>query len=544
MDVAKAAAYNKFAASKLFYGRDVDFEVIAAIEEYRDSLPGVDLIVDPKRLYAFDGNAAHLLGYTREVAENELKTLGDAYAPGDLTGKTGLEKAYEPNIRGQKGLQFVAVNKNGQRVASFNDGKSDLSGLEGDDLYLGLDTDLQELAEKLMGTARGSVVAVDPRNGEILCFVSKPDYDPRLFSGKTGRTYYNVVRDAPGIPLYNRATQGVYPPGSTWKPLMALMAMQEGIITEKTRLPCIGGYRFGNRFATCHGGVHGMIDYKTAIAVSCNSFFYQLGVKMGLEKFHYYGALFGFGQRTKLDIGEERAGILPSRGYMDKAVGKGNWTNYVLMNWGIGQGEVSVTPMQMVAYTAAISMNGLWNQPHAVREIYSKTMRKRMPVSYESRQIPIDADHFRVIKEAMREVVSNGTARSVDLPGFDVCGKTGTADVRKGQPPQSWFICFAPMNDPKIAMVVTGEGQGYGAAFAAPIARKLLEQFFLQKWPADVPRDSTWLRQPGLTPSTSPLQDSTPPQRGPFWKAPKERPVATMPKPIAAVRSSTTPSPR
>lgn len=529
-DVQKSAKFNKFAASKLYYGRDVDFEIISAIEEQRDSLPGVDLIVDPKRQYAFDGNASHLLGYTREVAESQLRQLGDAYSPGDLTGQTGLERAYERNVRGIKGLQYVAVNKNGQRVASFNDGKSDVAGLEGDDLFLGIDTDLQELAEKLMGSSRGSIVAVDPRNGEILCFVSKPDFDPRSFSGKTGRTYYNVVRDAPGIPLLNRATTGQYHPGSTWKPLMALMAMQEGIITPTTRLPCIGGYQFGNRFATCHGGVHGMIDYKTAIAVSCNSFFYQLGVKVGLEKFYYYGSLFGFGQKTGVDIGEEKRGLLPSREFMDKHVGKGNWTNYVLMNWGIGQGEVEVTPMQLAAYTAAISMNGLWNQPHAVREIYSKTLNKRIKVSYESRDIPIKKEYFSVVKEAMRAVVTSGTARLVDLPGYDVCGKTGTADVRKGQPPQSWFICFAPMNDPKIAMVVTGEGAGYGAAFAAPIARKLLDLFFLKQWPADVARDTTWTRKPGVTPRSAAPADSAPQRKGPFAKPYVERAVATLPR--------------
>ncbi|MCX6139691.1 MAG: penicillin-binding protein 2 [Candidatus Kapabacteria bacterium] len=516
-EVEKSARYNKFAAAKLSYGRDVEFDIIAAIEEQRNSLPGVDLIVDPKRLYAFDGNGVHLLGYTREVSENSLKSLGDSYSPGDLTGIIGLEKAYESNIRGQKGLQFVAVNKNGQRVASFNEGKNDIAGLEGDDLYLGLDTDLQELAEKLLGDSRGSIVALDPRNGEILCMASKPDFDPRKFSGKSGRSYYNEVDALAGNAMLNRATRGAYHPGSTWKPMMALMALQEGIITEKTKLLCAGGFRFGNRFATCHGGVHGMIDYKTAIAVSCNSFFYQLGVKIGIERFTYYGSLFGFGQRTRVDIGQELWGNLPSRAALDKAYGKGGWTNYVLMNWGIGQGELDVTPLQLCAYTAAIAMNGLWNQPHAVREIYYKSLQRRNKVSYDSRMIPIEKDHFRVVKEAMRAVVSSGTGRSVDIPGLDVCGKTGTEDVKKGAPPQSWFICFAPMNDPKIAMVVTGEGEGFGAVFAAPIARKLLENFFNKVWPADVPRDSMWIKKPGLTPMNAKvLLDSMPQHRGPF----------------------------
>ena len=191
LEVRRAAAYNKFAAAKIPYGRDIPVELVAQIEEQRDSLRGVDIIIDPKRLYAFDGNAAHLLGYTREVAEWQLKKLGDAYAPGDMTGQTGLEKSYEVAIRGQKGTQFIAVNKNGKKVESFNDGKSDQFGLEGDDLYLGLDTDLQELAEKLLSSAKGSVIALDPSNGEVLCYASKPDYDLRQFAGKTARSYYN-----------------------------------------------------------------------------------------------------------------------------------------------------------------------------------------------------------------------------------------------------------------------------------------------------------------------------------------------------------------
>lgn len=539
-EVRKAATYNKFAASKLSYGRDIPVELVAQIEEQRDALRGVDIIIDPKRLYAFDGNAAHLLGYTREVAEWQLKKLGDAYAPGDMTGQTGLEKSYEVAIRGQKGTQFIAVNKNGKKVESFNDGKSDQFGLEGDDLYLGLDTDLQELAEKLMGSAKGSVVALDPANGEVLCYASKPDFDLRQFAGKTARSYYNQIYRDPGIPLMNRASNAMYHPGSTWKPLMTLMALQEGVITPKTRLMCAGGFQYGNRFAKCHGGVHGMIDCSYAIQVSCNSFFYQVGLKMGAERFHRYGAMFGFGQRTMMDIpsGEDGKGILPSKEYMDRRLGPKNWTPYAFMNWGIGQGEVNVTPLQLVAYTAALANGGSWHQPHAVREIYSKTLRKRAKVAYETRKVPINNEYFDVVKQAMREVVKNGTARGADVPGLNVCGKTGTAEASGGNKDQSWFICFAPLENPKIAMVVTGEGQGFGATFAVPVARKLLELYFNRTWPADVPRDSTWSKKPGTTPQSSvPKQDSEPIQ-GPFAKSIPNKPKAILPANTALVSAS------
>ncbi|MBU3698584.1 MAG: penicillin-binding protein 2 [Candidatus Kapabacteria bacterium] len=539
----KAARYNKFAATKLSYGRDVSFDIVSKIEELRDSLPGVDMIIDPKRMYAFDGNGAHLLGFTREVAEWELKELGDAYAPGDVTGKAGLEKSYEAAIRGQKGLQFVAVNKNGQKVASFNDGKSDTPGLEGDDLYLGIDTDLQELAEKLLTGARGSVVAIDPATGEILCYASKPDFDLRKFTGKTARSYYNELASDPSIPMLNRASNSMYHPGSTWKPLMTLMALQEGVITPKTKLMCAGGYTYGNRFALCHGGVHGMIDCSYALQVSCNSFYYQLGLKMGVDRFHKYGAMFGFGSRTKVDIpsGEDGRGILPSRAYMDRAYGSKNWTQYALMNWGIGQGEVNVTPLQLAAYTAAIANGGTWNQPHAVRAIYSKTLQRRNSIAYESRKVPINQEYFDIVKKAMRLVVSSGTARGADIPGLDVCGKTGTAQTSGGKQDQSWFICFAPMNDPKIAMVVTGEGKGFGAQFAVPIAQKLLDLYLNRRWPADVARDSTWLIKPGVTPqqreASKPAQPTT---EGPFASLDPPKPVATKPSDTTSVASSQT----
>lgn len=517
-EVRKAATFNKFAAAKIPSGRDVSFEVISAIEEQRDDLPGVDIIIDPKRLYAFDGNAAHLLGYTREVSEWQLKSLGDSYDPGDVTGQTGLEKAYEPFVRGTKGFQFVAVNKSGQRVASFNDGKSDQAALEGSDLYLGLDIELQELAEKLMAGHTGGVVALDPNNGEILCYVSKPDFDLRNFTGKTSRTYYNQIHDDKGVPLFNRVSMPIYPPGSTWKPLMALAGLQEGIITDKSTLYCAGGFTFGNRTCKCHGGVHGAIDVNRAIASSCNAFFNQIAVKLGVERFHQYGSMFGFGQKTRADITEEARGILPSRAYMNKAYGERGWTNYALVNWGIGQGEVQVTPLQMVTYIAAIANEGTLYQPHAVRAMYNKQLKQRQNVSYDSQKIPIENRHFKTVKNAMRQVVTNGTARIADIPGFDVCGKTGTAETKQGD--QGWFVCFAPKDNPRIALVVTVERGGFGGVVAAPIVRKLLEKFFLNKWPDDVKRDSTWTKQAGGPATPGQKEGSKPASPAPAPKGP------------------------
>lgn len=524
-EVHRMAAFNRFNPSKISYGRDIDYAVLSAVEERREELPGVDIIVDPKRLYAFDGNASHLLGYTREVNEWHLKNLGDSYDPGDITGQTGLEKAYEQSIRGQKGFQFIAVNNKGQRIAKFNDGKSDIEAREGNDLYLGLDTDLQELAEKLIAPHKGGVIALDPATGEILCYVSSPDYDLRQFSGRTSRTYYNTLVKDPGNPLFNRVSMPQYSPGSTWKPLMALAALQEGIITTTSKLYCSGGFQYGNRFAKCHGGVHGSIDVKTALTVSCNAFFYQLGVKLGMDRIHYYGDAFGFGRKTNADITEESMGIMPDSTYLNKQWGKGNWTDYVVMNWAIGQGELAVTPLQMVSYIAAVANEGTWNQPHAARAMYDKTLNKIFKFTHAKNQIPIDKTHFFTVKQMLRAVVSSGTGRGIDIPGLDVCGKTGTAQALPGQKDQSWFLCFAPMNNPKIALVVTAEGGGFGATTALPIARKLLELYLLNKWPDGIERDSTWIQKADVVSDSTSARPHSPNSKGPF--VPELNPKAT-----------------
>lgn len=502
-EVRTVAVRNKFQPAKMSFGRDVDFDVLSQIEERHDELAGVDLTIEPKRRYMFDGNAAHLFGYTREVSPEQLKRLGDAYEPGDMTGKAGIELTYEPFVRGQKGYEFIAVNKSGQRVESFNNGKSDLQAREGFDLYLGLDADLQELAEKLLSNWKGSAVALDPNNGEILAFVSKPDFDPRQLTGREGRAYFNdLVRD-PRKLFFNRASQSMYPPGSTWKPLMALAGLAEGVITETSTLHCAGGFAYGNAFCKCHGGVHGNIRVKDAVAVSCNAFFNQIALRLGVERHHYYASLFGFGQKTRADISEEFAGIIPNTEWMNKRYGKRGWTKYATVNWGIGQGEVSVTPLQMAAYMCAIANEGTLYQPHAVRAIYNKALRRKEVLSFDERKIPIDKHYFQIVKEGMRQVVTNGTARSVDIPGFEVCGKTGTAQT--GGKDQSWFVCFAPKDNPRIAIVVTAEEGSWGATTAGPIARKMLEWFFLKQWPADVKRDPQYelYQQPAAKPDTT-----------------------------------------
>lgn len=486
-EVHKAAAYNKFNPAKISYGRDIDFAVMSAIEEQRDELIGVDVIIDPKRYYAFEGNATHLLGYTREVSEWQLKQLGDSYDPGDITGYSGLESSYETYIRGQKGLQFVAVNNRGQRVASFNEGKSDQPPGEGFDLYLGLDVDVQVLAEKLMEGKRGGAVAIDPSNGEVIAFVSKPDFDLRKMTGRASRSFFNSVMTDPEKPQFNRASMPTYPPGSTWKMLIALACLQEGLITPTTTLYCGGSYNYGNKSMACHGA-HGGVQLARAIQASCNVYFAQCGMKLGSNGMKKYASMFGFGEKAGMDIpsGEDARGRVPDSTYMDKIWGKRGWSPYAPANWGIGQGEVTVTPLQMARYTAAIANGGTLYQPHAVRAMYNKILRQKNDISFGATEIPIDKTYIDAVKKGMFMVVNEpgGTAFSVKIPDITMCGKTGTAQNPHGKD-HSWFVCYAPADDPKIAICVMVENAGFGSTVAAPIAKQMVELYLKGRWPEE-----------------------------------------------------------
>lgn len=515
-DVAKAAANNRFSPYKIKDGRDISIEILARIEEQREWLPGVDVITDPKRYYNFEGNAAHLLGYTREVNDRELKKLGDYYDPGDITGKIGLENSYENYIRGQKGYEFVAVNNRGQRVASFNNGRSDIPAKEGFDLYLGLDAKLQVLAERLLQGKRGAVVALDPNNGEILAFASMPDFDLRELTGRTTRGYYNKLYADPQKPLFNRASMPNYPPGSIWKMLMAIACLEEGIITPQTRIPCSGAYYYGNRSMACHGA-HGAIAVDHAIQVSCNVFFATLGMRLGPDLMKKWADKFQFGHKTRADISEEAIGLVPSTAFMDKRWGKGGWSKYAAANWGIGQGEVLVTPLQMARYAAALANGGTLYQPHAVRAIYNSVLGKKTAVRYDSVPLGISPATMAIVQRGMFKVVNEpgGTAGNVRLPTTVICGKTGTAQNPHGQD-HSWFVAYAPMDHPKIVICTMVENAGFGSTVAAPIARDLINYYINGVWPETIPP----LQDPAIrmrsTDSTTAAPSRRDSIRGPF----------------------------
>ncbi len=489
---------NRFAQVKIM--RDLDDKTRAEIEENRDLLPGVDLSIETKRTYELKARASHLFGYRAEISEDELKSNGSYYRSGDLFGKAGLERSYERQISGNKGVQFVAVNSAGQPIENFNKGRSDIEATEGADLYLGIDPNLQMIAEREMRNDNGGIVVMDPRNGEIMALVSKPDYDLSKFtSGKLSQEYMDLVRD-PEKPLFNRATQAQYPPGSTFKMLMALAGLQEHMIDEHTTINCPGSYTYGGRSYKCHGR-HGAVTVQRAIHVSCNVFFYELGRRMPIEVYNKYGSMFRFGLRTGIDIGEESGGLLMDREKFAKRGVTGHLIDGRMVNLGIGQGEIGVTPLQMAAYTCALANKGTYYQPHVVRSIYYKDRSKMEANAHDSLKLPIDQKYLELVQRGMYDVCNTpgGTATAVKIDGIAVCGKTGTAQNPHGKD-HSWFVCYAPAENPTIAMCVLAENAGFGAERAAPIARDILNGYFhperaLAKTKADsTGTDSTTVR--------------------------------------------------
>jgi penicillin-binding protein 2 len=457
--------------------RDVDFQTLAAIQENQYMLPGVGYEVESKRLYPPYIRAPHLLGYCKEVSDAQLAKLGSAYRQGDIIGYTGLESSYEPFLRGEKGYQFIAVTSRGQMLGSLDGGKKDIPSKDGFDLNLAMDLDVQMAAESLMTEYRGAAVVMDPNDGGIIALVSKPDFDPSIFSGVTPADVWAKLNTDPNKSLFNRATMTRYPPGSTFKILVAAAALQEGIIDENYRVVCHGSFQYGNKIFK-DDKTHGSTNVVEAIQRSCDVFFYGLVLKVGLDRLHDYGTKFGFGEPSGVDIGEETPGLIPSTTYYDKVYGKGKWTQGYVVSLGIGQGEVGVSPLQMARYCCALANGGTLLQPHGVNSVKNKRTNHIETLDHISRPVGLNPSVMDILREGMRRVVEEpgGTGSAAKIPGVVVAGKTGTAQNPHGKD-HAWFIGFAPFDHPKVAVAVIVENAGFGGVKAAPIAGRLMAKY-------------------------------------------------------------------
>lgn len=481
--IEKGRSFNRFAAVTI--SRNIEPRTISRLSENLWQLPGVFIAIDNKRMYSDSLRGAHLIGYLRFINKKQLEELAEqGYTQDDKIGFNGLEKMYEERLKGQKGANFELINPHGRYVGKYDNGAHDIPSVKGDDLYLSIDSKLQELAEKLLrATGRsGAVVAIDPANGGILAMASAPDFSLNTFNGAIDKEGWRQIATSPLKPLFNRTVQAVYPPGSIYKMILAMAALEEHSIDPKKMILDSGAFYYGGRRFLSNGGRgHGMVDMKEAIAVSSNVYFYKLIFNVGFENWTRYGTMFGFGEKTGIDLPGERAGLMPSVEYYDRRYGKGRWTKGYIVSLAIGQGELGTTPVQLAAYAAAIANNGTLFQPHIVNGYRDTGTGRYFPLSYGSQNLSIGESTFALVKAGMSEVVERGTGTLARVPGFTVAGKTGTAQNPHGKD-HAWFIAFAPVEKPTIALAVLVENAGFGGTVSAPIARELI-RYYLNKDP-------------------------------------------------------------
>ncbi|MAT56909.1 MAG: penicillin-binding protein 2 [Ignavibacteriae bacterium] len=468
--------YKGFASNRpIRIKRDIDFQTLAWYEENSENLSGVDYVIETQRDYSYGVIGAHIFGYTKEITSKELAQKKEFYDLGDYIGSKGLEKTYEEYLRGSKGYNLVLVDSRQRIISRYLSGKEDISPIKGKDLVLTLDLPTQQKAEELFLGKKGAVVAIEPSTGEIIAFTSSPSFDLNSFASVTSGSTWNDLVNDPDKPLFNRATMSIYPPGSTIKMLEALIGLEENIIDKDYSVNCQGGYRFGDRFFKCTH-VHGTVDMERSIEKSCNTYYYKLMLEIGLEKWAEYMRKFGFGSKTEVDISEESAGLVPDTEYYNRVYGPRGWTRGFLVSLGIGQGELSATPIQLAQYVSLLANSGETYKPHFVKG-YINDDGELVKFPFEKIKVDIKKENFEIVRKGMYDVVNeSGTATWIKQQDVVIAGKTGTSQNPHGKD-HALFVGFAPYDNPKIAVAVFVENVGFGSTHAAPIARDLIRSY-------------------------------------------------------------------
>jgi len=464
---------------------DVTMDDVAKVEAHRVYLPGVQIQIEPKRYYNYGKTFAHLIGYVSEISDEELKKKEyKNYFPGDFIGRYGLERSYESYLRGIDGEKRVEVDAMGREIRTL-DVKEPIPG---NNLYLNVDLEVQEVIDKALENKRGGSVVIDTKTGGVIALVSRPAFDPNKFtSGITKEEWQKIALDT-RHPLQNRVIQGRYPPGSTFKILLALKGLEEGLINEKTSFLCRGGMPYGGRVFKCwKKGGHGAVSIHRAIVESCDVFFYNLGLKLGVDKIHEMADIIGLGRKTGIDLPGEKDGLVPSTQWKQR-VYKTPWYEGETLSVAIGQGAVWLTPIQLVQLASIVANDGVNYKPKIVKKIVSpegKTIKTFEPEL--NANLKFKKDTLRIVKDSMKGVVNegSGTAYSSRIQHVSMSGKTGTAqsvgERGKNLGDHAWFIAFAPSEDPSIAISVLVEYGGHGSSAAAPVAKVVTETMFKEK---------------------------------------------------------------
>ncbi len=479
-----AREYSKVKPSVFL--RQLSMVDLARVQDVMVDYPGFSFQKNALRTYT-SNSMANSLGYISEINEKQLEAQDDDYyQQGDYIGQSGIEKQYEPILRGQRGVKFKMVDVHGVEKGAFKGGKFDTIAVMGQNLITSIDLATQQYADSLMKNKVGSIVAIEPSTGEILTLVSAPTYDPNLLSGRNFSKYYSALANDPTRPLINRPMQALYRPGSTFKTIQALIALQEGVITPSTTFPC------GGAPVKCHNHQRSYNDLHNAIEWSCNPYFYNVFKKiiynndepnvfkksaLGLKRWNELAKGFGIGQILGVDLPYERRGSLPDVASYDKRYkGENTWKFSNIYSLSIGEGELDISPMKMANVTAIIANRGYYIIPHVVKGIgkvgnIDETFK-------EKHYTEIDRKHFSVVIEGMKDAVNRGTVVArAQIPDIQMCGKTGTSQNGKGKKDHSIFIAFAPKENPKIAVAVFVENGGFGGVASAPIASLVIEKY-------------------------------------------------------------------
>ena len=481
--IEKASNYSMYKASVLM--KQISVETYTKLQENMFLMPGFFVQTRTLRKYPYS-TASHLLGYVGEVNQRIVKST-PYYKEGDYIGVSGIEKAYEDKLRGQKGVKLLLKDVHNNIKGSFNDGKFDIKSKPGKDLQSSIDIFLQNYGESLMKNKRGSIVALEPSTGEILCLVSSPNYDPNILVGrKRSENYLILNEDTINKPLFNRASLAQYPPGSTFKLINALIGLQEKVIYSGSKFNCDEGYVYGEekRKMKCHPH-RSPLNLIESISNSCNAYFcnvYRAIIEKypntyeGYDVWRNYVTSFGLGNWLNNDLPTGQKGFVPTPNFYDRIYGKNRWKSLTNLSLSIGQDALLTTPIQMANMTAAIANRGYYYTPHIIKSIENDSIddRFRKPI-----RTKVDSSLFEIVIKGMQEVVEDeelGTSNIAKMENYTICGKTGTAQNPHGED-HSIFIGFAPKDNPKIALAVYVENGGWGSTWAVPIASLMIEKY-------------------------------------------------------------------
>ncbi|MBU4268598.1 MAG: penicillin-binding protein 2 [Acidobacteria bacterium] len=467
---------------------NLPLETVIFIQSRQDEFPEFEIGMEPSRTYPLAHRAAHVLGHISEITEAELNAdKSGIYGFGDLVGRSGIENQGETFLQGVKGSQTVIKN-NVERIQRIS---SEVKPEIGETVVLTLDLRLQEFIENLLGNESGAVGVLDLKTGGVLALVSKPDFNPEIFSREMGREEWQAISNDPQKPLQNKFLQGIYSPGSVFKIIMALAGLQEGIISPNSSVFCTGSQVFYDRVFHCwNPGGHGAVNIFAALQNSCNIYFYNLGKKMDIDTIASYARLMGLGKESGIDLPNEKAGLVPGSAWKMNTFQQ-RWFPGETISVSIGHGSLNVTPAQMLKLIATVALRGRMPKLHLLQRIEKQGKVVREFAAGFSR-VPIDEKNFELIIEGLFRVVNNeGTGRAAKIDGLDICGKTGTSQIiAKENPrykkltqekkfmPHSWFVSFAPMVNPRLAMVVLVEHGGDAGAIAAPLAAQIYKKYF------------------------------------------------------------------